>query len=105
MINQNTFNDEKKLKRSKKIKLIMILSVLAVLFISYGLDLTNDKQQINNNLKVISYLENKYNQKFEIIQFQDEKYIKVNEAKTLYVFNENSTSGINIESYWRNLDD
>ena len=268
MINQNTFNDEKKLKRSKKIKLIMILSVLAVLFISYGLDLTNDKQQINNNLKVISYLENKYNQKFEIIQlvdsrqyekpaigcdgstfvparkvkdkyeydyevlsitdnvkfnvyylddkgtdnfedsyiesknviktieeisnhiisdignintqktfdvveknfqltyycniniyfnenlneildknyinklqairlytnsiidsytknysdiyntnsysymifnvyihYQDEKYIKVNEAKTLYVFNENSTSGINIESYWRNLDD
>ena len=268
MINQTTFNDENKLKKSKKIKLIMILLVLAVPFISYGLYLKNDKRPTNNELKVISYLENKYNQKFEIIQlvdsrqyenpeinfdgttfvpsskvedkyeydyevlsttdnikfnvyylddrgtdnfqdsyiesknvkktieeisnhiisnignintqktvdivernfqltydcdiniyfnenlneildkdyinrlqsirlytnniidsftktysdiynnnsysymifnvyihYQDERYIKVNEAKTLYVFNENSTSGINIESYWRNLDD
>ena len=39
------------------------------------------------------------------IHYQDEKYTKINEASTLYVFNENSTSGIDINSYWRNLND
>lgn len=72
MINQNTFNDENKLKKSKKIKLIIILLVLVVFFISYELYLNNDKQQ-SNDLKVISYLENKYNQKFEIIQLIDSR--------------------------------
>lgn len=72
MINQNTFNNENKLKKFKKIKLIIILAVLLVLFISYGLYLNDDKKQ-SNDLKVVSYLENKYNQKFEIVQLVDSR--------------------------------
>lgn len=72
MSKENTVNDDNKIKKSKKIKLIIMLLILLVLFIWYGIYLNNSNTQ-SNDYKVISYLENKYNQKFEIIQLVEER--------------------------------
>ena len=60
-------NNENKGKKSKTIKLIVVLLFLAMLFIIYGVYLKTDTHE-SKEKKVITYLENKYNQEFEIIE-------------------------------------
>lgn len=64
----NFLSDENK----KILKLFVLLLLLLVLFISYGVYSKNNNRKSNDS-KVISYLENKYNQKFEIIQLVDSR--------------------------------
>lgn len=55
--------------KNKKIKLIILIVVLVILFIGYGISFKSTPE--SREEKIISYLEKKYNSKFEIIQMTD----------------------------------
>ncbi len=53
----------------KKINIIVIIAILIILFIIYGISIKSTPE--NREKKIISYLEKKYNSKFEIVQLID----------------------------------
>lgn len=61
--------DNKKTQKNKKIAVIVIIIILITLFIGYGISLKSRPE--SREKKIISYLEKKYNSKFEIIGLKD----------------------------------
>ncbi len=61
--------ENKKGFKNKKIFLIVIIIILITLFIGYGISFKSTPE--SREKKIISYLEKKYNSKFEIIKLKD----------------------------------
>lgn len=60
---------DKKIYKNKKRNIIIIITILIILFIVYGISIKSTPE--SREKKIISYLEKKYNSKFEIVQLID----------------------------------
>ena len=67
-----------KISKNKKRNLIIVIVILLILFIGYGISIKSTPEE--REKKIISYLEKKYNSKFEIIEMTSSgEHILINE--------------------------